>query len=233
MKFDIRRLETTASTNDDARQAAALGAAAGTVIWALQQSAGRGRQGRTWSSPAGNLYCSVLLRPAGGITTYSQYSFLAALALSDVVRELLHEATVELKWPNDVLVGGKKISGILLESGEGFLIVGMGLNVRHFPANALYPVTSLAAEGAELPPLEELLDRLLQALDERIDILNKSGFAAIRAAWLERARTGLMQVRQADSEIQGHFAGLDEDGNLRLRLPDGAERLINTGDVFF
>lgn len=233
MKFDIRRLDTTVSTNDDVKWAAESDAAEGVVVWALQQSAGRGRQGRLWKSPAGNLYCSVLLRPKTALRDWGRYSFVAALAICDAVRGLLPDATVELKWPNDVLVNGKKICGILLESGEGWLVVGMGLNVRHVPENPLYPVTSLLAENAVVPELEAVLGKVLEALGLWYDRLNTEGFASVRAAWLSFARKGPMRVRLPDGEIQGEFADLDENGNLRLLLANGTEKSISTGDVFF
>jgi BirA family biotin operon repressor/biotin-[acetyl-CoA-carboxylase] ligase len=274
MNFDIHRLTETASTNDDARDAAEQGAPEGTVIWALSQSSGRGRHGRQWSSPPGNLYCSVVLRPTGDLTTYGQYSFIAALALADVVSDCLVEqvgtecsslhsvpvdssyqqgwgarkstpslspgicaetfaALIQLKWPNDVLVNGKKISGILLESGEGYLIVGMGLNVLHTPNNPLYPTTSLSAENITPPSLESILGDLLRNLDHWCATLRIQGFAPIRAAWLSRARKGPMRVRLPDGEVQGTFVDLDQNGNLVLLLPDNTKRCIHTGDVFF
>lgn len=140
---------------------------------------------------------------------------------------------VQLKWPNDVLVGGKKISGILLEMGQGYLVVGMGLNVRHHPENALYPVTSLAAEGADTSPLAHILDILLKHLGYWHEIMLRQGFEPIRKAWLSHARQGETHVRLPAGNIHGIFAGLDIDGNLRLTLPDGTEQVIIAGDVFF
>ncbi|MDR3423749.1 MAG: biotin--[acetyl-CoA-carboxylase] ligase [Alphaproteobacteria bacterium] len=282
MRFDIRRLETTASTNDDAKQAAENGAAEGLVVWALRQSAGRGRQGRVWESPEGNLYCSVLLHPPAPVREWGRYSFVAALALYEAVefyvngstrlpsalrggigegggsaqaavemikiapsrtpppptpslkgRGILSAKPVELKWPNDILVDGKKISGILLESGEGWLVVGMGLNVRHVPENPLYPVTCLAAETGDVPSLEEILTKILESLAAWYQLINTEGFASLRAAWLAHARKGVLRVRLPQEEIQGQFVDLDRDGNLRLLLADGRERTISAGDVFF
>ncbi|MGB9153218.1 MAG: biotin--[acetyl-CoA-carboxylase] ligase [Alphaproteobacteria bacterium] len=237
MKFDIRTLETTVSTNDDVKQAAETGAAEGLVIQALQQSGGRGRQGRQWQSPVGNLYFSVLLRPKVALRDYARYSFIAALAIGDTIRGYLSEASVELKWPNDVLVGGKKISGILLEAGDGWLVVGMGINVLHTPENPLYPATSLVAEMGAAPSLDVVLGKILESLSYWIDTADNQGFAPIRTAWLSHARKGAMRIRQPrgedGNEIHGEFVDLDTEGNLRLRLPDGTERSISTGDVFF
>ncbi|MDR3449993.1 MAG: biotin--[acetyl-CoA-carboxylase] ligase [Alphaproteobacteria bacterium] len=231
MDWLIQRLETTGSTNDDAKAAAESGAPAGTVIWALRQESGRGRRGRAWSSPEGNLYCSVLLRPE--TRNYGHFSFVAALAIGDVVCDLLPKAQAELKWPNDVLVNGKKISGLLLEAGQGYLVIGMGLNVAHFPENPLYPATSLAAENAVSPPLETILNALLENLGHWAETLQKSGFEPVREAWLARARKGEMRVRLPDGEIEGRFSDLDSDGNLHLLLPGGTTRKFAAGDVFF
>jgi len=127
----------------------------------------------------------------------------------------------------------KKISGILLEAGEGYLVIGMGLNVLNLPENPLYPTTSLASETTTPPPLETVLNKILVALGNWCDTADTQSFAPIRAAWLSHARKGPMRVRLPNGEIQGQFADLDVDGNLRLLLPDGTERSISTGDVFF
>ena len=230
--FRIRRLDSTPSTNDDAKRAAEAGEAEGLVIHALSQTAGRGRHGRTWQSPEGNLYCSVLLRPAN-TQNFGQYSFVASLALADTVKSFLPDAVVTLKWPNDVLVGGKKISGILLESGDDYLVIGMGLNVLHHPDDALYPSTSLNAAGAGKPDINAILHTLLNRLWHWYETMQKSGFAAIRAAWLDNAQKGRLTVRLPDGAVEGHFETIDEQGHLHLRLADGTERAIATGDVFF
>jgi len=233
MRFDIRRIETTSSTNDDVKAAAERGGAEGLVVWALTQTAGRGRQGRAWQSPEGNLYFSVLLRPRAPKRVWGNYSFVLGLAIGEAVRGFLPDAKVELKWPNDVLVGGKKISGILLEAGEGWLVAGVGVNVKHVPENPMYPATSLAAEGAKVAELEGVLRKVLDALNDWYEQMDKSGFAPIRDAWLESAKKGAMRVRlpSLESELTGEFADLDADGNLVLRLADGEVRKISAGDV--
>ena len=114
MKIDKVKLEITESTNDDVKLAAEAGIPEGLVIWAAQQRGGRGRYGRAWFSPQGNLYFSVLLRPICDRHDYGKLTFVAALAVEEAVRKVLPHRPIELKWPNDVLVGGKKISGILL-----------------------------------------------------------------------------------------------------------------------
>jgi len=234
MQFDIRQIAETASTNDDVRAAAEQGAAEGIVIWALSQKSGRGRDGRVWQSPEGNLYFSVLLRPKCEARDFGQYSFVASLAIGEALAGFLPQARIELKWPNDVLVEGKKISGILLEAGEGFLIAGMGVNVAVTPDNPLYPATSLRGQCAYIP-IETALSAILEKLDFWAEKLAVEGFAPIRAAWLAMAKKGPMQARlpRQQAKINGEFGGLDEAGNLILILPDQTRQIIVSADIFF
>ncbi|MFA4994834.1 MAG: biotin--[acetyl-CoA-carboxylase] ligase [Bdellovibrionales bacterium] len=232
MRFNIHKIEKTTSTNDDVKAAAEKGEAEGLVVWALTQTAGRGRQGRAWQSPKGNLYFSFLWRPPIPIRAWGNYSFVVALAIHEIVQEFLPKAKVELKWPNDVLVEGKKISGILLETGKDWLVVGVGVNVEHVPETPLYPTTSLAAEKAKLLPLDEILNKILKALGVWYERMNAEGFAPVRDAWFECARKGEMRVRlPAGGEMLGEFVDLDAEGNLILRLKDGTTRKISAGDV--
>lgn len=231
--WHIRRLDATTSTNDELRREAETDAGEGLVITAERQSAGRGRQGRVWESPPGNLYCSVLLHPQNMPAAAGFYSFVAALAVHDAVRHFLPAAPVTLKWPNDVLVSGKKISGILLEVFGDALIAGIGVNIAHYPEQTVYPATSLVAEGAEGFKSDDILESLLPRLGYWHDWMQSEGFEPIRRAWLERAQKGPMIVRLSQGILQGDFGGIDEQGRLRLLLADGAERFISTGDVFF
>jgi BirA family biotin operon repressor/biotin-[acetyl-CoA-carboxylase] ligase len=224
---------TTSSTNDDAKRAAEAGEAEGLVIHALQQTAGRGRHGRTWQSPEGNLYCSVLLRPKAPVQDFGQYSFVASLALGDTVKAFIPQAAITLKWPNDVLIDGKKISGILLESDPGWLVIGMGLNVLHHPDDAHYPSTSLQACGVWTPDIDAVLDTLLTRLWYWYGVMQANGFASIRMMWLKNAQKGRVSIRQPGGDLEGIFETIDEQGHLVLRLADGTERAIATGDVFF
>ncbi len=232
----VRALTITASTNDDVRQAAEAGEAEGFVVHALKQTAGRGRHGRQWQSPEGNLYCSALLRPKIEPRFFGHYSFVAALALGEMVREVLPDILVTYKWPNDVLVEGKKTAGILLESGDGYLIIGIGLNIAYHPEDALYKATSLAAYKPDLKGSAEQLHSILEVLLDHLrdwhDVMQKDGFAPLRAAWLEHAQRGSMTVKLPGETLEGEFAGIDEDGQLRLKTADG-ERVVAAGDVFF
>ena len=233
MKFRVQRLAETASTNDDARRAAEAGEAEGYVVVAEKQTAGRGRQGRAWESPPGNLYCSVLLRPPGEAADIGRYSFVAANAMYDTVRQCLPVADITLKWPNDVLVEGEKIGGILLEAAGEALVVGIGLNILHHPEEGLYPSTSLLAAGSNLKSPDEILEKLLLNLGHWAGVLEQEGFAPVRADWLKHAQKGPLKVRLPKGTIEGEFVGLDDHGRLLLHLADGSEQAIATGDVFF
>src|ERR1700727_2136985 len=137
--FNVQHHERLESTNDEARQLAAAGAPHGTVVHADEQSAGRGRFGRTWYSPPGNLYLSVLLRLDRPPERTPELSFVAAITVADAVDALLpKQSRATLKWPNDVLVNDGKIAGILLENADGAQIVGIGLNVLEAPRNPPY-----------------------------------------------------------------------------------------------
>lgn len=234
MDFDIHKVDAVESTNDEIKAASLKGAPEGSVVWALRQTGGRGRQGREWYSPEGNLYFSVLLRPPLPLRFWGNYSFVAGLAVHSAVTGILGKPA-ELKWPNDVLVDGKKISGILLETVGEALIVGIGINVQSVPEKPLYPVTSLGAEKAPPFSLEQILQKTLQSLDQEYAKMNAEGFGPIRASWLAVARKGSMRIRlpSGEGELSGDFQDLDAEGNLVLKLADGSIRRINAGDVFF
>ena len=228
------------STNEEAKRQACAGATEGTLVWARAQSAGRARRGRAWVSEPGNLYMSILLRPESSPGGAAQLGFAAALAVGEAVLPLLPRGDMlSYKWPNDVLIDGRKVSGILLESqaaGErrlDWLVVGIGVNLASFPENAEYPAISLAAAGAWVVTVEELLEAVAGRFHFWYERWRAEGFAPLRAAWLARVR-GLgegIRVRLPGGETSGRFAGLGEDGALLLE--DGtAERRIAAGDVF-
>lgn len=237
-RLDAR--ESVGSTNDEARALATAGAPHGSVVWALRQEAGRGRRGRGWASPPGNLYASSLLRADIPASRAGEATFLAAVALAEALLDCAPTLDLGLKWPNDVLVGGRKIAGILLESGftsDGrvdWIVLGTGVNLAHHPEDAERPATSLAALGHDAVTVPTLLAGLTAALDRWHRRWLAHGFAPLRAAWMARA-LGLGQpiaVRLERETLDGRFADLDADGALLLDLPDGRRRRIAAGDVF-
>jgi BirA family biotin operon repressor/biotin-[acetyl-CoA-carboxylase] ligase len=152
---------------------------------------------------------------------------------------LLPTARITLKWPNDVLIEGKKLSGILLDAGPlndgkiDWLIAGMGLNVESHPAESLFPSTSLREEGATPPPLRELLETLLGHFSEWRKDLGEHGFPLIRSVWMQRSIKGQMSVKLPSGTVNGEFVGVDDNGSLVLQLADGTKQVISAGDVFF
>jgi BirA family transcriptional regulator, biotin operon repressor / biotin---[acetyl-CoA-carboxylase] ligase len=232
--------ETLDSTNDEAKRLARAGAAANTVVWAREQTAGRGRRGRVWQSPRGNLSLSLILRPLGPPGRAAQLGFVAALALAEAVNSMI-APTIALcfKWPNDVLANGRKFAGILLESemsaggGLQFLVIGVGANLAVSPGIVEFPATSLAEEGAEAPAPGEILARFVGAFDHWARGWREEGFAPVRAAWLARALAlgKAIRVRLEDRSLDGRFLDLDEDGALVLLAAGGACR-IAAGEVF-
>src|ERR1700722_4609891 len=226
--FNIQHHERIGSTNDEARRLAASGAPHGTVVHADEQAAGRGRFGRTWFSPPGNLYLSVLLRfdlpPERG----PELSFVTAITVADAIDALLPKTNkATLKWPNDVLVNDGKIAGILVESIDDAQIIGIGVNVLEAPRNAPYKTATLVGAGG-IATVDGARDILLDSLAEHLKAWLEHGFAPIRAAWLARAHpigTSLRASIGGRTE-EGLFAGLDEDGAMLLDTPDGRKRIV-------
>lgn len=236
LSFRIEQVAEIDSTNEACRLRALVGEAAGLVIRADRQTAGRGRRGRSWTSPAGNLYASILLRPQRPVSEAAALGFAAVTAIGDVAEALLPPgARVEHKWPNDLLIAGAKASGILLEAQPGFVVLGIGVNIASHPADTPYPATDLVTAGAAPIAPQALLERLLAAFAPLYDRWERDGFAALVPAWLRRA-AGLgvtIEVRLERETLAGTFLDLEPDGALRLGLSDGTERRIAAGDVYF
>lgn len=226
--FNVQHHERLESTNDEARQLAAAGAPHGTVVHADEQSAGRGRFGRTWYSPPGNLYLSVLLRLDRPVSTTAELGFVTALTVADAVDALLpKQIKSTLKWPNDVLVDDGKIAGILVEQVDGAQIIGIGLNVLEAPRNAPYKTSTLVGAGG-IATVDGARDLLLASLAKHLDAWLEDGFAPIRAAWLTRAHPIGTPLRASigGRTEEGLFAGLDDDGAMLLDTPDGRKRIL-------
>lgn len=210
-----------------------------TWILALKQTAGRGRRGRAWVDPVGNFAATYAMRPTGGPELAALRSFIAALALYDAIVAVTGRSTgLTLKWPNDVLLNGGKLAGILLESvGDGPLSVGIGVNLLNVPKaveeGALRPVSLLSETGAQVTP-EEFLDALAPAFARYEAQFTTYGFAPIRTAWLERAaRLGeVITARTGTTEHIGTFETVDGTGALILSTSQG-QRVISAGEVYF
>jgi BirA family transcriptional regulator, biotin operon repressor / biotin---[acetyl-CoA-carboxylase] ligase len=239
---DLRllRYETLGSTNDEAKRLAEAGAAEWTVVWAREQTAGRGRGGSMFVSPPGNLYVSAILRPPCPAASAAQLGFAAALAVGQAIGARLPPGReLRYKWPNDVLVDGGKVSGILLESSAAqdgalaWLVAGIGVNVADHPAGTAWPATSLAALGAAPVGLEDLLRSIVAAFQAEVARWLGQGFRPLREAWLARAYGlgGAVRVRLPRESFSGRFLDLDADGVLLVETAAGPRR-ISAGEIF-
>lgn len=203
------------------------------ALLARRQSGGHGRLGRPWQSIDGNLHLSVLLRPQS-LRWPGHWSILAAVALADTVRSYLPTRTLRLKWPNDLMLDGGKLAGILLEAGVAagpWLVIGFGVNLAGVPSGLGRPVACLASR-APAPAPEEFADRLLQALQGWRARYATEGFDPVRAAWLAAAHAPgeRIVVGMGGQRVHGAFRGLGDDGTLLLDGPEG-ELAITAGEL--
>jgi BirA family biotin operon repressor/biotin-[acetyl-CoA-carboxylase] ligase len=223
------------STSDLCIARADAGEAEGLAVLARRQTSGRGRSGRVWQAPDGNLNLSVLLRPTERDARPGPWSLIAALALHDALRPHAGGALLTLKWPNDVLLAGGKLAGILIDSALGadgrlaWLVLGMGANLAAAPDLADRPTACLPAPA---PTPETVAAAVLDGLTRWRSLHLARGFAAVREAWLARAHpVGTpLSVRAGASLLAGHFAGLAEDGSILLRIGETI-RTIPAGEV--
>jgi len=230
---DIRTVPETASTNDDVAALARAGAGEGLWLRAERQTAGRGRQGRDWVSPPGNLHASTLVRLHPGDPPAPSLALVAAVALAETAEAF--GARPQIKWPNDLLVDGAKLSGILLERAGDAVVVGLGVNLAHHPEGIDRPATSLAAIIGHAPGPDAFLAALADGFARWLYRWRADGLAPVRARWLEKAHPigAALTARLPDgASLDGLFDGLDATGALRLRLADGEVHVIHAADVF-
>lgn len=240
----ILLLDETDSTNAEARRRAEAGETGPLWIIARRQSAGRGRRGRNWESETGNLFSTLLQLTRKSPAEAAQVTFVAALAVADLLEAFAAPGAVTIKWPNDVMIAGEKASGILVESGAHasgalWLAVGIGVNLAHAPDGTERPATALAhhlrPDVAYAPSPDVAAGVLAEAFAVWMDRWETLGFQPILDAWSARAR-GLNQpcvARLGHETVTGVAEGVAPDGALRLRLADGSLQLISAGDVFF
>jgi BirA family transcriptional regulator, biotin operon repressor / biotin---[acetyl-CoA-carboxylase] ligase len=245
--YRLIALDSTPSTNDEAAAAARQGDPGRLWIVAGEQRAGRGRHGRHWTSPPGNLYASLLLIDPCEPAAAPQLGFIAGLALHQAVAAEtgLGPPRLALKWPNDLLLDSAKVAGLLLEGHHGpdapfAVVIGFGVNIAAAPENAAYPAKALRAVRSDLSA-ETLFSSLSRSFAQSFDAwrtARASGagdpFRTVRSDWLTRAAGvgGTVSVRLPSGERKGSFAGLDPAGRLQLRTSLGTE-LIDAGDLFF
>jgi BirA family transcriptional regulator, biotin operon repressor / biotin---[acetyl-CoA-carboxylase] ligase len=236
-------LPETTSTNADAFHLADDGAEEGTVVIADAQSGGKGRRGRIWSSPAGvNLYCSVVLRPVIMPHEAPQLTFLSAVAVARAIEQTT-ALRPEIKWPNDVLINGRKVAGLLNEmsaetDGINFVILGIGVNLNmtlaQFPADVRTPATSLLLEQGLPVNRAQFAATMLGELDRLYTAFLATGFGPVRDEWQRRCNANGLEVVVSEGGVEtvrGMFQGIDGDGAMLVRFPDGMLERILSGDV--
>lgn len=226
---------------DEGRALAMAGETGPIWLVADSQKGGRGRHGRQWTSPPGNLYTSLLLSEPCAAARAAELGFVASLALHDAAKAVtgLDTPALALKWPNDLLLQGAKVAGLLLEGqtmpGRGSFIVtiGIGVNVGIAPENTLYPATTLSAMAPHVSP-ELVFTALSDAFAIWFARWQQQGFSLVREAWLMRAagQGESVTVRLPTGPVSGRFQGIDATGRLNLLTSDG-QRVIDAGDLFF
>ena len=229
----IRTVAETGSTNADMIALAATGLEEGVWLRAERQTGGRGRQGRVWVSSPGNLYASTLVHIRPSDPPAATLALVAAVALEEAVSAYLPDMAT-LKWPNDLLIDGAKLSGILLERAGAAVVIGLGVNLAHHPADADRVATSLAACGAPVDAAD-FIETLADAFARWVERWRGEGVDVVRRRWVACAHPvdTPLTVRLPDgSAVDGLFEGLDGEGALILRLADGTRRVIHAGDVF-
>lgn len=239
--FRLQVHERVESTNALAFAAARAGDPGKLWIVGREQTAGRGRRGRTWDSPPGNLYSSLLLVDAAERGAAGTISFVAGIALDRALADVAGPESAErlaLKWPNDLLCDGRKVAGILVEGeetgGRTYTVIGIGVNCRSHPdLEGSLPSGDLRSMGFEVEP-EALFSRLAYRMADALMLWERGrNFAAVREAWLERA-AGLgaaVRVAMAGSDVEGSFETVDSIGRMVVRLADGTRQTISAGDA--
>lgn len=250
--YRLEKFDTIDSTNAQARKMAMAGAAEGTVVWALEQTEGRGRSQNEWASPNGGLYASLILRPDVSATQAAQISFVVANVVHKVIASILSEAIIQkyisakdadllLKWPNDILLNRKKVGGILLESSVKasgnveWVVAGLGINVESHPEEGTrYPATSLHSLGITDVSAKILLSRFLHVFAQDYTRWQKFGFDNTRNLWLHHAAYlgDTISIKVGEETRSGIFKNIDEDGALVLELSDGTDSRFSAGEVF-
>lgn len=244
MAAPVLILDQTDSTNAEARRRAEAGESGPVWIAARQQTEGRGRRGRRWDLSQGNLASTLLVTLDRSPAEAAQLTFVAALAVADLLDRYVPPALVTIKWPNDVMLDGRKASGILIESGPApsgglWLAIGIGVNLQSAPGGTERPATCIADhlrhDRAGVPSIDEAAQALAETFGVWFDRWLSLGFAPVLDGWVARTPGlhGPCTARLTHETLVGTADGVEADGALRLRLADGSLRVISAGDVFF
>lgn len=230
--------DVVGSTMDEARKYSGSMYERYAVIAAHSQTAGRGRRGRAWSSDFGNLYMTFVVKNGIPIASAALLSFVTAVVVAEVLEKMTGIPDFTIKWPNDILFRGHKISGILLETMDAYdgcgVLIGIGLNLMESPDNALYPATNLGKEGLALGFID-VLDEITESLGLGIDRYLEEGFDPFRNLWMQKAH-GIGQktsIQTGDHIISGTIEGITASGELVIVTDGGQKARITAGDVVF
>ena len=232
----ITSVDVATSSSDLAWNSASQGAPAGTAFLVGEQTKGRGRRGANWMSARGGMYLSILLRPDLTADRFFGLSFLAALAIREALSRHLDGVPISVKWPNDILAGGGKLCGILVEARGGDVVIGTGVNLlpveAEIPGARLEPVSVAGLGGGSLSPYD-LADAYGQNLLSRLQQYETAGFDATRLEWLDHCAhiNAIVKVDAGAGPVSGRFVDLDADGAMVLDDGMGSRTRITTGDV--
>ena len=229
---EVHAFQRVPSTKDIAHDLAAQGVPEGTIVWAECQTRGRGRLRRTWASPAGGAYFSLILRPTRPLAETPQLSLVAGLAAAETIRELTG-LLATVRWPNDLLLDGRKVAGILIENKSGAVVLGVGINVSTDPTQLPDTATSLAASGAVSCNSHHVAGEWCRRFQSWYGVWTARGFAPIRAAL--RPWIGMfghpVQISTGSGQVEGTASDLDDGGRLLVRLDSGVVQSFDMGVV--
>lgn len=230
--FHVYHYKKVSSTNREALDLIERGILNDTVIVADKQIEGKGRTGKSWISPEGNFYASLIISQEIGIGKLTELTFVTAVAVGNTLLSFIADSNVQYKWPNDILIDGKKISGILLEkrSNSNWVIIGIGININHVPL----PKTTCISNYGEVMSNIDLLEKLIISFNELRKKWIFDGFHAIREMWLIRAfkMNEQINIKLADKLHEGIFIDIDKSGKLILQQKDGSLVYFNAGELF-
>ena len=227
----IRAFTACDSTMERAHALVREGAGEGTLVVAARQEQGRGRLGRPWASPEGGAYFSLILTPRRPPADIPQLSLVAGLATAEALQEATGLSPA-IRWPNDLLLDGRKVAGILVEARNGAVVLGIGINVKTAPETLPETATSLAAHGASCSP-SHVIVTVCRHVDRWYDVWSATGFAPIQEAlrpWLSHMGQ-LVRLITGDAQMEGQVMDVDEAGRLLIRLESGMIRSVETGEV--
>jgi BirA family biotin operon repressor/biotin-[acetyl-CoA-carboxylase] ligase len=242
--FNLIIFDEIDSTNEEAKRLVQSGVSGNFVIWAKSQSKGKGRNGKRWISPPGNFYLSLLIRPEFDLSVSSELSFVVAVAIGGALSNFLENSSkkIEYKWPNDVLINGKKLASILIETSAksnsislDWLIIGVGLNIISSPVEVSGLATNLSDEGFDDLILNKFVDEFMKSFTIFYDIWLKEGFSPIREKWLNNG-VGIgevITVSVGKDRVSGVFEDLTNEGCIKLSLPGGQMCYVSSEEIFY